>query len=128
MLNGLISCNVLLCNDFRQNLSAINIIDLVWGPAWFILLIFQSNFMKPLNRKSITLSMRVLKLISQFYIEGFAHLPRWGKQVWLVILIKLFIMFFILKIFFFPNFLKTNFKNDQERSKHVLENLTNINQ
>jgi hypothetical protein len=37
-------------------------------------------------------------------------------------------MFIILKIFFFPNFLKTNFNNDRERSNHVLENLTNINQ
>jgi hypothetical protein len=34
----------------------------------------------------------------------------------------------ILKIFFFPNFLNTNFKNDAERSNHVLENLTNIHQ
>jgi hypothetical protein len=37
------------------------------------------------------------------------------------------VMFFILKLLFFPNFLKTNFKNDAERSDHVLENLTNIN-
>jgi hypothetical protein len=50
-----------------------------------------------------------------------------GKQVWLIILIKLFIMFVVLKLFFFPNFLKSNFKNDADRSDHVLENLTNIN-
>jgi len=54
-------------------------------------------------------------------------MPRWGKQVWLVILIKLFVMFFILKIFFFPDILKSNFKSDTERGNHVLENLTNIN-
>ena len=71
--------------------------------------------------------MRLLKQISRFYIEGFANLPRWGKQVWLVILIKLFVIFIILKIFFFPNFLKTNFKNDADRSNHVLENLTTNN-
>jgi hypothetical protein len=35
-------------------------------------------------------------------------------------------MFIILKIFFFPNFLKSNFNNDADRSNHVLENLTNI--
>ncbi len=72
--------------------------------------------------------MHVLKRVFRFYSEGFSNLPRWGKQVWLVILIKLFVMFVILKIFFFPNFLKTNFKTDQDRSNHVLENLTNINQ
>jgi hypothetical protein len=48
----------------------------------------------------------------------------WGRQVWLIILIKLFIMFAILKGFFFPNFLKTNFETDQERSDYVLEILT----
>lgn len=53
-------------------------------------------------------------------------MPKWGKQVWLIIIIKLFVMFVILKIFFFPNFLNTNFKTDVERSNHVLENLTNI--
>lgn len=71
--------------------------------------------------------MYFLRRIYKFYLEGFANLPYWGKQVWLVILIKLFIMFVILKIFFFPNFLKTNFNTDTERSNHVLENLTNIN-
>ncbi|HZL09645.1 MAG TPA: DUF4492 domain-containing protein [Prolixibacteraceae bacterium] len=71
--------------------------------------------------------MNLFKQIYHFYHEGFANMPKWGKQVWLVILVKLFVMFVILKIFFFPNFLKTNFKNDSERSNHVLENLTTIN-
>jgi hypothetical protein len=36
----------------------------------------------------------------------------------------LFIMFVILKIFFFPDFLKKNFDTDKERSEHVLDVLT----
>jgi len=71
--------------------------------------------------------MHFFRRIYKFYLDGFSNLPHWAKQVWLVILIKLFIMFVVLKIFFFPNFLKTNFRNDAERSNHVLENLTNIN-
>ncbi|MBL7966868.1 MAG: DUF4492 domain-containing protein [Prolixibacteraceae bacterium] len=71
--------------------------------------------------------MDLLRKVYRFYAEGFTSMPKWGKQVWLVILIKLFIMFAILKIFFFPNFLKTNFKTDTDRSNHVLENLTNVN-
>jgi hypothetical protein len=71
--------------------------------------------------------MQLLNRIFRFYREGFANMPKWGKLVWAVILIKLFVMFVILKIFFFPNFLNTNFKNDTDRSNHVLENLTNIN-
>ena len=50
-----------------------------------------------------------------------------GKTLWAIILIKLFIMFVILKIFFFPNILKREFKTDEERSNHVIEQLTNQN-
>jgi hypothetical protein len=49
----------------------------------------------------------------------------WGKQVWIIILVKLFIMFAVLKLFFFPDFLHTNFDTDEQRSEQVLENLTN---
>ena len=82
------------------------------------------NYLNRLSPKN----MNIFKQIFRFYYDGFSNLPRWGKQAWLVILIKLFILFVVLKIFFFPNFLKTNFKNDLDRSNHVLENLTNINQ
>lgn len=47
-----------------------------------------------------------------------------GKKLWLIILIKLFIMFAVLKLFFFPDFLKTNFKTDKERSDYVIKQLT----
>ncbi len=50
-----------------------------------------------------------------------------GKTLWAIILIKLFIMFAILRLFFFPNYLNSNFENDEERSNHVIENLTNPN-
>jgi hypothetical protein len=65
--------------------------------------------------------------IYNFYSEGFKNMSKWGRQIWIIILVKLFIMFIILKIFFFPNFLKTNFDSDQERSLHVLESLTETN-
>lgn len=42
--------------------------------------------------------------IWNFYLEGFRNMTL-GRTLWLIILIKLFIMFAILKIFFFPNFL-----------------------
>jgi uncharacterized membrane protein len=66
----------------------------------------------------------IVQQIWSFYINGFRNMSGWGRQVWLIILIKLFIMFAILKVFFFPNFLKTNFETDQERSDYVLEILT----
>jgi Domain of unknown function (DUF4492) len=47
-----------------------------------------------------------------------------GKQLWVIILIKLFIMFFLLKLFFFPDILKNRFANDKERGDYVIEQLT----
>jgi len=47
-----------------------------------------------------------------------------GKKLWIIILIKLFIMFAILKLFFFPDLLKERFDNDKERSDYVLEQLS----
>lgn len=49
----------------------------------------------------------------------------WGRKLWRIILVKLFIMFAILRIFFFPDVLKRDFSTDEERSNHVLEQLTN---
>lgn len=37
-----------------------------------------------------------------------------GKTLWAIILIKLFIMFFILKLFFFPNFIKSHAEEGKE--------------
>jgi hypothetical protein len=65
-----------------------------------------------------------LKKVYSFYIEGFKEMT-WGKTVWLVILLKLFIFFFIMKLFFFPDMLKERYKTDQERSQHILETITN---
>ncbi|MDR3365719.1 MAG: DUF4492 domain-containing protein [Prevotellaceae bacterium] len=42
--------------------------------------------------------------IFRFYVEGFRSMTI-GKTLWMIILIKLFIMFAILKVFFFPDFL-----------------------
>ena len=50
--------------------------------------------------------------IYDLYVDGFRHM-RLGKTLWAIILIKLFIIFVILKIFFFPNFLKQHAEGDE---------------
>ncbi len=67
----------------------------------------------------------MLKKIFHFYRDGFKNMSTWGKQLWVIILIKLFIMFVVLKLFFFPNILKTDFETDEERADFVIEQLTN---
>lgn len=47
------------------------------------------------------------------YYDGFRHM-RLGKTLWAVILIKLFIIFAILKVFFFPNFIKQHAEKGEE--------------
>ncbi len=48
-----------------------------------------------------------------------------GKKLWLLIAIKLFILFFIVKWLFFPDVLQTRFNSDAERSAYILKHLTN---
>jgi hypothetical protein len=59
------------------------------------------------------------------YSDGFRNMSSWGRKLWIIILIKLFIMFAILKIFFFPDILKKNYDNDQQRSEYVRDRLIN---
>ena len=65
----------------------------------------------------------LLQRIFRFYYDGFRRMTV-GRTLWIMILIKLTIMFLILRIFFFPNFLKTNFETDEARSEYVLQELT----
>lgn len=67
----------------------------------------------------------MIKKILKFYYEGFRDMT-FGKNLWIIILLKLFVMFAILKLFFFKDFLKTNFTSDKDRSEYVLEKLTEI--
>ncbi len=59
--------------------------------------------------------------IFSFYVEGFKSMT-WGRTLWILILIKLFIMFFVLRIFFFPRFLN-QFDTTEEKEKYVSEEL-----
>lgn len=61
--------------------------------------------------------------IARFYIDGFRNM-KLGKTLWAIILIKLFIMFAILKVFFFPNFLKQQVGSDNTaKSEYVQQEL-----
>ena len=50
--------------------------------------------------------------VFDLYYDGFRSM-RLGRTLWAIILIKLFIIFVVLKIFFFPNFLKQNANGDE---------------
>ena len=58
---------------------------------------------------------KLLKKIVLFYYDGFRSMTV-GRTLWAIILIKLFVMFFILKLFFFPSFLKGS---DEQKQNQV---------
>ena len=47
------------------------------------------------------------------YYDGFRNMTI-GRTLWAVILVKLFIMFFILRLFFFPNYIKQHAAEGKE--------------
>ena len=67
------------------------------------------------------MAVQILKKVVRFYIDGFRGMTV-GKTLWAIILVKLFILFAILKIFFFPDFLAG--QSPGERSRSVMKELT----
>jgi len=63
--------------------------------------------------------MDTITKIFNFYLDGFKNLKPYSKRLWLIIFIKIFIIFAILKLFFFPDILHTKYKTDSERIKHI---------
>lgn len=65
-----------------------------------------------------------LSKIISMYVDGFRSMTV-GRKLWLLILIKLFIFFAILKLFFFPDILQSTYDNDADRAAAVREALAN---
>ncbi len=59
--------------------------------------------------------------VVRFYIDGFRSMTL-GRTLWGIILFKLFIMFAVLKSFFFPSFLQGD---DEEKGDKVSTELIN---
>jgi hypothetical protein len=51
--------------------------------------------------------------VYSLYRDGFRQMTL-GRTLWTIILIKLFIIFAILKVFFFPNYISTHADEGQE--------------
>ena len=60
-----------------------------------------------MNRKSF------LYRVYDLYVDGFRSM-KLGRTLWAIILIKLFVIFVILKLFFFPNFIKEHAPDGDE--------------
>lgn len=52
----------------------------------------------------------------RFYVDGFRNMT-WGRPLWVLIILKLVILFAVLRVFFFEPVLAG--KTDEEKSDHV---------
>lgn len=59
-----------------------------------------------------------------FYVDGFRNMTI-GRSLWAIILIKLFIMFAVIKLLFFPDKLSSGYDTDEERADAVRNELIN---
>lgn len=41
------------------------------------------------------------------YVDGFRHMT-WGRKLWVIVVVKLILIFAVLKLFFFPDFIGTH--------------------
>ncbi len=64
--------------------------------------------------------MNILNNIFQFYLNGFRQMTL-GRTLWIIILLKLFVMFFILRLFFFRPAMQG--MSTEEKQQHVAERL-----
>ncbi|MCM1107456.1 MAG: DUF4492 domain-containing protein [Clostridium sp.] len=56
--------------------------------------------------------------IRDLYVDGFRAMT-WGRVLWLIILVKLFILFFVLRLFFFPDYLREAVGADGDKEEFV---------
>ncbi|MDE6544899.1 MAG: DUF4492 domain-containing protein [Paramuribaculum sp.] len=62
--------------------------------------------------------MTLWRRIIDLYVDGFRSMTV-GRSLWAIIIIKLIIMFGVLKLFFFTDILGTNYDSDEERAGAV---------
>ena len=60
----------------------------------------------------------IAKCILRFYADGFRNMTV-GRTLWAIIIVKLVVIFAVLKVFFFPDILSTRYDNNAERAAAV---------
>lgn len=62
------------------------------------------------------------QFIYRLYADGFRQMT-WGRTLWILVLLKLCVIFLVLKLFFFPDFLKSHARGDESQfvSRELIE-------
>lgn len=65
---------------------------------------------------------KFLRAAYEMYRDGFRSMTI-GRYLWAIIIVKLLIMFLVLKLFFFPDILRTRYDDDASRAEAVRDAL-----
>ena len=65
----------------------------------------------------------MIKRVIDLYVDGFRSMT-WGRQLWALIIVKLILLFGVMKLLFFPDILSRDYDNDAERASAVREALS----
>lgn len=69
--------------------------------------------------------MSKIRKIVTLYTDGFRSMTV-GRSLWLMIIIKIVILFAVLKVFFFPDLLGSGYDTDEQRAEAVRSSLTHM--
>ena len=67
--------------------------------------------------------MNIVSSIIRFYADGFRRMTL-GKTLWAIIIVKLFVLFAIVKVFLLPNHLNSVCDTPAQKSACVADSLT----
>ncbi|MDE5942439.1 MAG: DUF4492 domain-containing protein [Muribaculaceae bacterium] len=67
-------------------------------------------------------TIQFLNKAVSMYADGFRSMTV-GRKLWMIILIKLAVLFLVFRIFFFPDILKENYDTDAQRAQAVRSSL-----
>lgn len=67
--------------------------------------------------------MNPLHSIYTFYRDGFRSMTI-GKTLWMIIILKLIVLFAVIRLLFFPNILGENYDDDIQRAEAVRDAMT----
>lgn len=95
----------------------------VFGALFFLCFLLGGSadsfiFAPMLILKNLLAMKQSLTNVWRFYRDGFRGMTL-GRTLWLIILIKLFVIFFVLRLFFFPDFLNSRASDEAGQSDYV---------
>lgn len=78
------------------------------------------------NASFLAKTARLCRSVWGFYADGFRSMTV-GRSLWVLILIKVAVLFLVFKLLFFPDILKRDYPDDESRAQAVREALTDGN-